>query len=337
MKHGKNSAGGPLRAQNSFKDREGDRSKNETEEHGLKEGRPTKRILVIEDNPTNLLLVVYLLRAFGHEVRGAAEGAEGIELARQVKPDLILLDIHMPKMDGYEVVSRLRDDHACRGIPVVAVTALAMAGDREKLLTSGFDGYIAKPIDPETFSAKVQEFLRLSPSPEISLAPESVKALPAAEPSIPKRAVVLFVDNTPANLHLAQSLFEAHGFEVLTAASAQQGIELARRTQPDLIVSDVHMPCLDGYDFHRMIQADPDLAHIPFVFLSSSVWSIREKETALACGARKFISRPIDGEALVEELREWLPAKDSGFGPREHGEGEPCRADPHFEGSVLET
>lgn len=264
--------------------------------------------MVIEDNPTNLQLVVYLLQAFGHEVSAAKEGAEGIEMARRQRPDLILLDIHMPKMDGYEVACRLRDDPQCQHIPIVAVTALAMVGDREKLLTSGFDGYISKPIEPETFADKVQGFLapssqRADPVPD----PTEPSAAPAAIPqSQHKCAVLLFVDNTAANIHLARSLLEPQGYEVLTAGSAREGIELARRTKPDLIVSDVHMPQQDGYDFQRMVQGDPALAHIPFVFLSSSVWSIREKETALAGGARKFISRPIEPEALVAELEACL-------------------------------
>ena len=264
---------------------------------------------MIEDNPTNLQLVVYLLQAFGHEVSAAKEGAEGIEMARRQRPDLILLDIHMPKMDGYEVASRLRDDPQCNHIPIVAVTALAMVGDREKLLASGFDGYISKPIEPETFADKVQRFL----------APSSQGAAPVPDPTEPnaapttipqsqrKCAVLLFVDNTAANIHLARSLLEPQGYEILTAASAREGMELARRTKPDLIVSDVHMPQQDGYDFHSMVQRDPELANIPFVFLSSSVWSIREKETALARGALKFISRPIEPEALVAELEACLP------------------------------
>lgn len=253
--------------------------------------------------------MVYLLQAFGHEVSGAREGAEGIELARQQKPDLILLDIHMPKMDGYEVASRLRDDPDCRCIPIVAVTALAMVGDREKLLASGFDGYISKPIEPETFSAKVQEYLGL-PTHRPEAPPATVKSekeQPASAPPSEKRAALLFVDNTAANIHLAQSLLEPLGYEILTAGSAREGIELARRTKPDLIVSDVHMPQQDGYDFHSMVQGDPNLADIPFVFLSSSVWSIREKEKALSRGALKFISRPIESEALVAELEGCLP------------------------------
>jgi two-component system cell cycle response regulator len=265
--------------------------------------------LVIEDNPTNLQLVIYLLQAFGHDVSGAREGAEGIEMARHNKPELILLHIHMPKMDGYEVARRLREDLDCRKIPIVAVTALAMVGDREKLLASGFDGYISKPIEPESFSAKVQEFLGLPPRTQAPpAAAKSLEEQPLARPTKTKRAVLLFVDNTRANLHLAQSLLEPQGYEILTAESAHAGLELAQRTRPDLIVSDVHMPHQDGYDFHSMVQADPELAEIPFVFLSSSVWSIREKETALARGALKFISRPIESDALVAELEECIPS-----------------------------
>ncbi len=275
----------------------------------LKKGTITARILVIEDNPTNLQLVVYLLQAFGHQVSGAKEGAEGIEMARQHKPDLILLDIHMPKMDGYEVAGRLRETPDCHHIPIVAVTALAMVGDRENLLTSGFDGYISKPIDPETFAGKVQGFLTHSPKAEFAESdPPVCVAAPTAIPEQQrKRAVLLFVDNTAANVHLARSLLEPQGYEILTAASAMEGLVLARRCKPDLIVSDVHMPHHDGYDFQSMVQADPEISQIPFVFLSSSVWSIREKETALTRGARKFISRPIEPEALVAELEACLP------------------------------
>lgn len=249
---------------------------------------------------------MYLLEAFGHEVKQATEGAQGIELARREKPELILLDIHMPKMDGYEVARRLRVDPECEHFRVIAVTALAMVGDREKLLASGFDGYISKPIDPETFTAKVQNYL--GPAAPAVAPARTVEARAAPTPLAPaRRALVLFVDNTAVNIDLARSLLEPQGYEMLTAASALEGLALARRGKPDLIVSDVHMPHHDGYDFQNMVQADPELAKIPFVFLSSSVWSIREKEKALSRGALKFISRPIEGEALVAELEACLP------------------------------
>jgi CheY-like chemotaxis protein len=117
------------------------------------------RILVIEDNPANLDLMMYLIGAFGHIALSARDGTEGLRAAAQVKPDLILCDIHLPRIDGYEVVRRLKNDPDCSSIPTVAVTALAMVGDRDRVLRAGFDGYLAKPIDPEAFMNQINGFV----------------------------------------------------------------------------------------------------------------------------------------------------------------------------------
>ncbi|MGI8961735.1 MAG: response regulator [Bryobacteraceae bacterium] len=123
------------------------------------------RILVIEDNPANLDLMIYLLDAFGYSAVSARDGQEGLRMATQQKPDLILCDIHLPKMDGYEVVRRLKNDPEYRLIPTVAVTALAMVGDRDRVLRAGFDGYLAKPIDPEMLIQQIKRFVNSSPAP----------------------------------------------------------------------------------------------------------------------------------------------------------------------------
>jgi len=117
------------------------------------------RILIIEDNEANMQLMVYLLRAFGHATFEAQDGEIGISTARQELPDLILCDLQMPGMDGYEVAQRLRLDPGLKTISLVAVTAYAMAGDREKVLAAGFNGYISKPINPELFLEQVEAFL----------------------------------------------------------------------------------------------------------------------------------------------------------------------------------
>jgi two-component system, cell cycle response regulator len=252
----------------------------------------------------------YLLTAFGHEALEAHEGAEGIEKARREKPDLILLDIHMPRMDGYEVARILGEDQECSRIPIVAVTALAMVGDREKILSSGFNGYIAKPLDPEAFAGQVQGFLGAGYAPGVRRAAHPQKPESTAEnPPRKKIAVVVFVDNMQTNIDLVRGTLEPSGYEVFAALSAKEGLDLAQRTKPDLIVSDVHMPHQDGYEFMRMVQADPALSKIPFVFLSSSVWSTREQERALVQGATKFISRPIEPGVLLSEIENCLHRK----------------------------
>jgi CheY-like chemotaxis protein len=110
-----------------------------------------KTILVIEDNEQNLYLVRFMLEKHGFTIREARDGRQGISLASELRPDLILLDIQLPMLDGYAVAAGLRKDPALRDTPIIAVTSFAMPGDREKVLAAGATDYIEKPIDPNTF------------------------------------------------------------------------------------------------------------------------------------------------------------------------------------------
>ena len=114
-------------------------------------------VLLIEDNAQNRYLLTYLLEQSGYRVTVAADGPAGIELASEQLPDLILLDIQLPTMHGYDVARALRKLNALRATPIIAVTSYAMPGDREKSLEAGCDGYIEKPIDPETFVQEVEQ------------------------------------------------------------------------------------------------------------------------------------------------------------------------------------
>lgn len=117
------------------------------------------KVLVIEDNEQNLYLVTFLLERYGLEIIPARTGPQGVALADHVRPDLILLDIQLPGMDGYEVARRLKQNPLLADVPIVAVTSYAMEGDREKGLLAGCVGYIEKPINPETFLMEIRPFL----------------------------------------------------------------------------------------------------------------------------------------------------------------------------------
>jgi two-component system, cell cycle response regulator DivK len=118
-----------------------------------------RKILVIEDNEQNLYLFRFILEQNDYEVFAAMDGKSGIEMAALLKPDLILLDILLPVMDGFTVARNLRRNPDIADTPIVAVTSYAMAGDRERVLASGFTGYMEKPINPETFISEVKTFL----------------------------------------------------------------------------------------------------------------------------------------------------------------------------------
>ena len=118
-----------------------------------------KRILVVEDNETNMYITCFILRKNNYEVIEARNGEQGIELAIKEKPDLIIMDIDLPDIDGLEATKRIKESEEAGGIPIVAFTSYAMTGDREKALNAGCTGYLEKPINPETFIADIEKYL----------------------------------------------------------------------------------------------------------------------------------------------------------------------------------
>ncbi len=123
------------------------------------------KLLVVEDNQVNLELMRYLLVAFGHDVIAVDNGEAALAALEKAKVDLVACDVHMPRMDGLQFLKTLRARPELGVMPVVAVTASAMVGDREQLLSAGFDGYISKPIDPTNFVSQIEDFLPRSPTP----------------------------------------------------------------------------------------------------------------------------------------------------------------------------
>lgn len=117
------------------------------------------RILVVEDNERNLKLVRDVLRHAGYEVIEARSGEQGVELAAECSPDLVLMDLQLPQMDGTEALRLLRDNPATREVPVIAVTAFAMKDDRERAIRAGFDGYLEKPISVRALPDQVRGLL----------------------------------------------------------------------------------------------------------------------------------------------------------------------------------
>ena len=267
-------------------------------------------ILIIEDHADNLELMSYLLKAFGYATLSAADGLTGLELARSRQPQLILCDIQLPGIDGFEVARRLKQDGRLREIPLVAITALAMVGDRERVLAAGFDGYIPKPITADTFVKDIEKFLkaehwehRKSPAASVD-AP--VASAGAGSVQAGSRGTILVVDNLPANLDLARSIFEPSGYRVLLAEEVGAAMALARESHPDLVLSDVNMPEGSGLELVLRIKSDPELEAVPVVLISATLPRDTKDELVVAAGATKFLRRPIDPGVLLQEIENCL-------------------------------
>jgi two-component system, cell cycle response regulator DivK len=121
----------------------------------------TKRILMVEDTEDNRQIIRDLVESVGYELLEAHDGAAGVAMASEHKPDLILMDIQLPVLDGYEATRRIKADPALKHIPIIAVTSYALSGDEAKTRDAGCDGYIAKPFSPRKLLATINDFLRL--------------------------------------------------------------------------------------------------------------------------------------------------------------------------------
>lgn len=263
----------------------------------------TARILIIEDNPTNLELMVYLLHAFGYDPRTAPDGERGIDMALREPPDLVVCDVQLPRIDGYGVVKHLKGIPHLASVPVIAVTALAMVGDRDRILGAGFDGYISKPIDPEQFVAEVEASL------PPALRGDRQDARPTTRQEnglclVPegRHADILVVDDTPANRDYLRTVLSASGYTVRTAASVSEACTLAHGAPPDLVLSDLHMHPATGTELLARFKADPRLATVPVMILSLTSSHSRARDDCLAHGAERFLQLPAEPQYLLQEI-----------------------------------
>lgn len=275
------------------------------------------RILIIEDNPANIELMSFLLSAYGHSPLSAADGPRGVAAARSERPDLIACDVNLPGMDGFAVLAALKGDAALAGVPILAVTALAMAGDREKVLAAGFDGYISKPIEPESFVAELEAFLAAAPaapapraapantaSSAAGMAPAAVSpAAPAPQvAAAPEARTLLLVDDDRFMLGVLNDMLVGQPYRVLSACSGEEALDVLAHEAVDVILCDQAMPGMLGTEVlaqaaaryprtvRLMLSGQPDLSAI---------------EDAIASGvADDHYIKPLGARVLRERIDE---------------------------------
>jgi two-component system cell cycle response regulator len=271
------------------------------------------RILLVEDTPHSLELMTYLMEAHGYTILAARSGEQGVEVARASRPDLVIMDLQLPGIDGYQALRGLRSIPELARTPVIAVTSFAMVGDRDRALDAGFDGYLTKPIDPETFAADIgdclPEHLRGSrPTPaEVDPATCPEPVVPARpERHRPVSASILVLDDSSTNQTLLRSMLEPHGYHVRTAFTVEEAVACANAQRPDLVLSDVHVSHQRGADLLAGLQAVPVLATVPFAFLTATSDA---QDTPGSDSPVRVIRRPIEPAALLDEVKALLAGR----------------------------
>ena len=249
-------------------------------------------ILIAEDSPDIRALIQMLLEAEGHRVYAVADGRAAVAAARDHSPELVLMDLSLPILSGWEAARQIRADPATSAIPIVAVTAHAMHGDRERALAAGCDGFIAKPINEETFASRALGFIDARKK-----VPESSRPRQTAR-SEPGR--ILVVDDQPEIARLLRTDLEADGHQVVIANGVEQA-EAAFEADArfDLAVIDVMLGSRTGYELTERLTREPG-DYVPVLLVTAGTI---DRERGFEAGADDFIGKPLDTVELRARAR----------------------------------
>lgn len=247
-------------------------------------------ILLVEDNPTTRKLVRFSLEKRGYVVLEAPDGRTAVALMAQ-RPDLVLQDIILPDVDGFALVNELRAQIGAEETPILAFSGYVSKFDEARIAAVGFDDVIIKPIEPAQLVAIVEARL---PS----------RAQQKDQFGAGKRLLV--ADDEPIQLKLTRVRLSQLGFDVHIATNGEEALTAARRIKPDIVVSDVTMPGLDGFGLSVALRQDPELARVPVLLITSSYVEPMDRDLARRSGATDMVQRTPDLKALVEVLRSTL-------------------------------
>ena len=251
----------------------------------------SKRILYVEDNPRNMRLARKLLEFEGFQVLEAPCGLDGVSMAQEEKPDLILMDVNLPDIDGLEATGRIKAMPELAEVPVIALTANAMQGDKERCLAAGCDGYMSKPINRAQLLDTIEKYLA-----------QNKKSAPAPKAD---SGSILVIEDNQQNARLVKKVLEKHGFTVRIAADGETGMTSAMAETPDLIMIDLGLPDMDGQTVITLLRQQEKIAHLPI--LAFTAWPHdTAANMANAYGFNGIISKPIDSAKLVQQIRKHL-------------------------------
>ncbi|HEY6959431.1 MAG TPA: response regulator [Candidatus Limnocylindria bacterium] len=262
------------------------------------------RVLVIEDEANNLDVAQRIIRAAGHEALAAMDGQAGIDTARAERPDAILVDLLLPRVDGWTVTKTLREEEWAKTIPIVAVSALAMQQDRQRAIDAGCDDFLSKPYAPAELRAILNRFLPMA-APKAAAA---AKAAPKVAPTSERLGTVLVVDDEPMNVELLARRLEAMGAVALKASSGDEALATCERELPDLILLDVMMPGMDGYEVCRKLKSNERTEQIPVIFVTARDRA-EDLAKGFAAGGVDYVPKPFEPVELTARVRSAIYTK----------------------------
>lgn len=258
-----------------------------------------RKVLIIENNEKNMKLFCALLQINNFEIFEAKDAETGFEILKEHVPDLILMDIQLPGMDGYTATRLIKKDPKLKGIYVIALTAFGMQGDEEKAIEAGCDGYISKPIETCTFLEKIESCLQA----------RNNGRLPKKEKIRSHMKKILIVDDEPMNRRLLEAMLPPDNYKIFTAGDGEEGVKKVYEELPDVILLDVMMPKKDGFTVARELKGDPAVRNIPIILVTSLEGS-ESRISGLEAGAEEFLTKPVKNVELLARIRSMLQLKE---------------------------
>ena len=249
--------------------------------------------MIVEDNPLNMELVTDLLEKEGYDTIEANTAEDAIKYVKTEEPDLILMDIALPGMDGLTATKILIKEMGSDNVFIVALTASAMKGDKEKVLAAGCKGYISKPINIQSFVKEIAGFIEQR---------KSQKKITG------QGGRILVVDDEEFNLEIINDRLVEQGYEVVLARNGEEALQKVHEFSVDLILLDIMMPKLDGYEVTRRLKKGNETKIIPIVMVTA-LKDVSNRVKALEAGADDFLVKPVEATELKARVKSLLKIK----------------------------
>ena len=261
----------------------------------------TGHILVIDDQPANVRLLEVRLRALGYRTEGTTDPEDGLRLAEECPPDLVITDVMMPGLDGFEVTRRLKGSDRTRLVPVILATALDGAAERIRGLECGADEFLTKPVNQLELRLRVRSLVRVGRlrkevARRRALSMRAVSPPPSA-PAEVVRPRVLLVDDEEGFVRQVALSFADVGIEVVPARNLAEARRVLAVEEPSVILVDLVLPDGDGADLLAQLRADDRFSLTPILMLTATR-NLETKLTALECGADEYLVKPINHREL---------------------------------------
>lgn len=243
-----------------------------------------KKILIVDDEQDIREIIKISLLQDGFQILEASNGEDAIELAKNEKPDLITLDIIMPNIDGFQVAKAIKENPDTADIPIIILSVLSQ--DKQKFM-QGIADYISKPFKPDELVKKIKKVIESAGQAD-------------------KSKNILIVDDDPDVIDIISISLREKGFSLVSAANGVEALEKLEIFIPNLIILDIHMPKMDGYELIKKLKKEPKFDSIPIIVLTGTYISERDIKHGLTLGATKYLTKPFTIDALVKEIEEFV-------------------------------